>query len=60
MTMASKRLIKELDAYNRDPSSAVVSLQPVSDDDLFNLTAILKGPDGTAYEGQSSHLLPSS
>ena len=49
--MASKRLIKELNAYNREPSSAVVSLEPVSDDDLFNLRAVLRGPDETAYEG---------
>lgn len=51
MTMASKRLIKELDAYNRDPSPALSSLQPVNDDDLFYWTAILRGPEGTAYEG---------
>ena len=49
--MASKRLIKELDAYNRDPSPAVPSLEPVSDDDLFHLRATLRGPADTAYEG---------
>ena len=49
--MASKRLIKELDAYNRDPSAAVSSLEPVADDDLLHLTSVLRGPDGTAYEG---------
>ena len=49
--MASKRLIKELDAYNREPSPAVVSLEPVGDDDLFQLKAVLRGPDETAYEG---------
>ena len=49
--MASRRLIKELDAYNRDPSPALVSLQPTSDGDLFHLMAVLKGPDETAYEG---------
>ncbi|KAK3679092.1 hypothetical protein LTR37_021454 [Vermiconidia calcicola] len=49
--MASKRLIKELSGYSRDPSPAVVSLEPVSDDDLFHLKAVLRGPDGTAYEG---------
>ena len=48
--MASKRLIKELDAYRRDPSSAVANLDPI-DDDLFHLKAVLKGPDDTAYEG---------
>ena len=49
--MAAKRLIKELDQYNKDPSPAVLRLEPTSDDDLFHLTAILRGPDGTAYEG---------
>ncbi|KAM0691122.1 hypothetical protein Q7P36_009893 [Cladosporium allicinum] len=49
--MASKRLIKELDQYNKDPSPAVTLLEPTSDDDLFHLTAVLRGPDGTAYEG---------
>ena len=49
--MASKRLIKELDAYNKDPSSALASLEPVSDEDLFHLKAVLRGPEGTAYEG---------
>jgi peroxin-4 len=49
--MAAKRLIKELDQYNKDPSPAVTRLEPTSDDDIFHLTAVLRGPDGTAYEG---------
>ncbi|CZT18851.1 related to ubiquitin conjugating enzyme (UbcJ) [Ramularia collo-cygni] len=49
--MASKRLIKELDAYRRDPSPVVPRLEPQSDDNLFSLIADLKGPEGTAYEG---------
>ena len=49
--MAAKRLIKELEAYNRDPSSAIVALEPVSDEDLFHLSAVLVGPEETAYEG---------
>ena len=51
--MASKRLIKELEAYNREPSAALTRLEPVSDDDLFQLAAVLRGPEGTAYEGMS-------
>lgn len=47
--MSTKRLIKELDAHARDPSPALLKLEPL-DDDLHNLTAVLKGPDGTAYE----------
>lgn len=53
IAMAAKRLIKELDAYHSDPSPAVASLQPVSDEDLLHLTAVLRGPDGTAYEGSN-------
>lgn len=49
--MAAKRLIKELDQYNKDPSPALLRLEPTSDDDIFHLTAVLRGPDGTAYEG---------
>lgn len=49
--MAAKRLIKELDAYTRDPSSAITVLEPVSDEDLFHLRAVLVGPEETAYEG---------
>ena len=52
--MASKRLIKELDAYNREPSSAITQLETVADDDLFHLTAVLRGPEGSAYEGTLS------
>ncbi|KAK4505078.1 hypothetical protein PRZ48_003041 [Zasmidium cellare] len=49
--MASKRLIKELDAYNKDPSPALKALEPKSEDDLFHWVAVLRGPEGTAYEG---------
>lgn len=49
--MATKRLLKELEQYRKDPSRAVPSLEPVSDDDLFKLKAALRGPEGTAYEG---------
>ncbi|KAF2478714.1 ubiquitin-conjugating enzyme/RWD-like protein [Neohortaea acidophila] len=49
--MAAKRLIKELDAYHSDPSPAVAILQPADDGDLLHLTAVLLGPQETAYEG---------
>ncbi|PPJ55063.1 hypothetical protein CBER1_01541 [Cercospora berteroae] len=55
--MATKRLIKELDAYNREPSAALTHLAPVSDDDVFRLAAVLRGPEGTAYEGGQWNLL---
>ncbi|KAK5120127.1 hypothetical protein LTR85_006608 [Meristemomyces frigidus] len=61
--MASKRLIKELDQYSKDPSPAVSKLEPNTDDDLTHLSAVLRGPDGTAYEGGEWNLtitVPSS
>ncbi|KAF2167996.1 hypothetical protein M409DRAFT_53330 [Zasmidium cellare ATCC 36951] len=54
--MASKRLIKELEAYKREPSSALKVLEPKSEDDLFHWVAVLRGPEGTAYEGGRFHL----
>jgi ubiquitin-protein ligase len=51
--MATKRILKELDQYCKEPSPAVTRLEPVSEDDLLQLTATLKGPEGTAYEGRS-------
>jgi len=50
--MAAKRLIKELDQYAKDPSPALLRLEPTSDEDIFHLTAVLRGPQGTAYEGK--------
>jgi len=55
--MAAKRLIKELDAYSRDGSSAISLLEAVDDEDLFHLTAILRGPEETAYEGNKQFKL---
>jgi peroxin-4 len=49
--MASRRLLKELDAYRRDPSPALSRLEPQRDDDLFHWIAELLAPEGTAYEG---------
>ncbi|KAK4980479.1 hypothetical protein LTR42_000786 [Elasticomyces elasticus] len=48
--MASKRLIKELEQYSKDPPHAIARLDTVGDD-LTHLSAGLKGPEGTAYEG---------
>ncbi|KAK4580270.1 hypothetical protein LTR86_000473 [Recurvomyces mirabilis] len=53
--MSSKRLIKELEQYNKDPPPAVPHLETV-EDDLTQLTAVLRGPAGTAYEGGTWNL----
>lgn len=46
-----KRLIKELASYRKEPNPCLASLDPVSEDDLTHWLAVLKGSDGTAYEG---------
>jgi len=55
-----KRLLHELQSYEQDPSDALLHLRPVSDDELLHWTAVLKGVDGTAYEGTTTNLLPHS
>ena len=46
-----KRLLNELKSYQQDPNDALISLGPLSDSDLMNWTAVMKGVPGTAYEG---------
>lgn len=53
---ATRRLLKELQNYERDPSEALLHLAPTHDDDLMHWTAVLKGVNGTAYEGQTEPL----
>jgi len=47
----TKRLLQELQAYQSDPNDALVQLGPVSDDELMHWAAVMKGVQGTAYEG---------
>lgn len=47
----SKRLIQELQDYQQDPNEALLSLGPVNDEDITHWAAVMKGVDGTAYEG---------
>ncbi|KAJ3019733.1 hypothetical protein HKX48_001838 [Thoreauomyces humboldtii] len=52
MAAVSRRLLKELRDYQRDPNTQVVEkLAPASDDDLLTWKAVLVGPEGSAYEG---------
>nr|POE53273.1 ubiquitin-conjugating enzyme e2 16 [Quercus suber] len=48
--MATKRTIKELDAYRRDPSTAISKLEPVNEEDLRTLRAVLIGPTGGRWD----------
>ncbi|KAF2434055.1 UBC-like protein [Tothia fuscella] len=47
----TKRLIQELQDCNQDPNEALLSLGPVNDNELTHWNAVLKGVEGTAYEG---------
>ncbi|KAF1943734.1 UBC-like protein [Clathrospora elynae] len=45
-----KRLMTELQTYQRDPNDALLELGP-ADDDVMHWRAVMKGVEGTAYEG---------
>ena len=46
-----KRLLSELQRYHAEPNDALLDLGPVADNDLMEWRAVLRGVDGTAYEG---------
>ncbi|RPA93091.1 ubiquitin-conjugating enzyme [Choiromyces venosus 120613-1] len=48
---STTRVMNELSNYRKEPNPALESLGPVSEDDLFHWNAVLKGPEGTPYEG---------
>jgi len=47
----TKRLIQELHDYSQDPNEALLELGPISDNELMHWSAVMKGVEGTAYEG---------
>ena len=47
---ATKRLMTELQTYQRDPSEELLDLGP-ADEDIMHWRAVMKGVQGTAYEG---------
>lgn len=54
LTMSSrtlKRLLSELNDFNSSSSPGLVSLSPVSDDDLLKWSAQITGPEGTPFQG---------
>jgi ubiquitin-protein ligase len=50
---ASRRLAQELLMIHKEGEAAnpLISVKPKAEDDLFNWEAILKGPEGSPYEG---------
>jgi hypothetical protein len=56
---ATKRLMTELQSYQKDPNAELLDLGP-ADEDVMHWRAVMKGVEGTAYEGTSiESLLPS-
>ncbi|KAF2995686.1 hypothetical protein E8E13_003087 [Curvularia kusanoi] len=47
---ATKRLMTELQSYQKDPNAELLSLGPL-DEDVLHWRAVMKGVEGTAYEG---------
>ncbi|EFE37583.1 hypothetical protein TRV_07761 [Trichophyton verrucosum HKI 0517] len=54
----TKRLLRELKEYSKSPNDALLSLAPVSDDDLLHWEAVLKGVPDSPYEDhlRNAHL----
>ncbi|KAJ2323365.1 E2 ubiquitin-protein ligase peroxin 4, partial [Coemansia sp. RSA 2673] len=51
MTAAVRRLLKELQDTQNDPSEEIVSLAPVDDESILRWRAVLRGPRDSPYEG---------
>lgn len=50
----TKRLLQELKDLNLEPLSFLQHLGPKSESQLFEWEAVMRGPGGTAYEGNNS------
>jgi peroxin-4 len=48
----TQRLICELKEYHKTPNESLLHLGPVDEEDLLHWEAVLKGVDGTPYEGK--------
>lgn len=48
-----QRLLRELKDYTKSPNEALLHLGPVDDEDLLRWEAVLKGVNGSPYEGTS-------
>lgn len=50
-TATTQRLLRELKDYSKSPNEALLHLGPVDEENLLNWEAVLKGVNGTPYEG---------
>lgn len=50
-TATTQRLLRELKDYSKSPNEALLHLGPVDEENLLTWEAVLKGVDGTPYEG---------
>lgn len=48
----TQRLIRELKEYHKTPNESLLHLGPVDEENLLQWEAVLKGVDGTPYEGK--------
>ncbi|KAJ1666187.1 E2 ubiquitin-protein ligase peroxin 4 [Coemansia sp. RSA 1813] len=51
MTSVTKRLLKELQDIQKEPSEEIVFLGPKNDDDILQWCGVLRGPQDTPYHG---------
>jgi peroxin-4 len=47
----TQRLLRELKDYAKSPNENLLHLGPVTDEDILRWEAVLKGVNGTPYEG---------
>jgi peroxin-4 len=52
-TNTTQRLLRELKDYAKSPNEVLLHLGPVDDEDLLRWEAVLKGVNGTPYEGNA-------
>lgn len=54
---STKRLLHELQSYTSDPNPALLHLGPVGESQILHWDAIMKGVEGSAYEGADPILI---
>ena len=50
-SQTTQRLLRELKDYAKSPNEALLHLGPVDEEDLLRWEAVLKGVNGSPYEG---------